>query len=452
MDVTSLYTSIPHSDGLIAVKHFLRLSSYKINATTILRLTELVLTLNSFQFGDDHYHQTRGVAMGTRMGPSYTCLFMGHIEEQIFSRYPGPLPDLFKRFIDDCFGVSTLPKTELQDFIQYVSNFHPSLKFTHVISETSLPFLDINVILQPGFNTISTSVHYKPTDSHSYLLFSSSHPKATKESIPFSQFLRLRRLCSQDEDFIKKTKDMSQFFMARGYPLTLIQQELERAMSVPRSQALNPKDETETDDRSIFTLTYHPHNIPVRNILRRNFSLLQEDPDLKDTFKKPPLAAFKRDKNLGDHLIRSVYHPVPRRLPPGNSKCHKPGCKTCPFICTFTIFQGPSGQQFEIKSHFTCQSTDLVYILSCSLCHKMYVGETYRTLNERFKEHRNSIITGKDTPIGIHFNSGIHSLSHVRVAAVWRNGSDDWLYRKFIESRVISRLGTLQPHGLNTKE
>ena len=33
---------------------------------------------------------------------------------------------------------------------------------------------------------------YKPTDSHSYLLYLSSHPSHVKNSIPFSQFVRLR--------------------------------------------------------------------------------------------------------------------------------------------------------------------------------------------------------------------------------------------------------------------
>ena len=45
------------------------------------------------------------------------------------------------------------------------------------------------------------NVFYKPTDSHSYLLYSSSHPSHVKNSIPFSQFLRLRRLCGDDSDF-----------------------------------------------------------------------------------------------------------------------------------------------------------------------------------------------------------------------------------------------------------
>ena len=36
---------------------------------------------------------------------------------------------------------------------------------------------------------------------HNYLLYSSSHLSHVKNSIPFSQFLRLRRLCSDDSDF-----------------------------------------------------------------------------------------------------------------------------------------------------------------------------------------------------------------------------------------------------------
>ena len=42
-------------------------------------------------------------------------------------------------------------------------------------------------------NNSLTSVHCKPTDSHSHLLYSSSHPSHVKNSIPYSQFLRLRR-------------------------------------------------------------------------------------------------------------------------------------------------------------------------------------------------------------------------------------------------------------------
>lgn len=40
----------------------------------------------------------------------------------------------------------------------------------------------------------TVTLHYKPTDSHNYLLHSSSHPQYVKDVIPFSQILRLWRL------------------------------------------------------------------------------------------------------------------------------------------------------------------------------------------------------------------------------------------------------------------
>ena len=45
----------------------------------LLRLAELVLTLNCFSFADN-YKQINGVAMGTKMGPRYANPFVGYIE------------------------------------------------------------------------------------------------------------------------------------------------------------------------------------------------------------------------------------------------------------------------------------------------------------------------------------------------------------------------------------
>ena len=78
MDITSLYTVIPNDDGLLALKHFLDLRTVKEpSSETLLRLAELVLTLNCFSFADSYFKQINGVAMGTKMGPSYANLFVG---------------------------------------------------------------------------------------------------------------------------------------------------------------------------------------------------------------------------------------------------------------------------------------------------------------------------------------------------------------------------------------
>ena len=81
MDVKSLYTVILNDEGPHALQHFFDLRPVLEPSTpTLLPLAELVLTLNCFSFGDQYFKQTTGVAMVTKMGPSYANLFVGHIE------------------------------------------------------------------------------------------------------------------------------------------------------------------------------------------------------------------------------------------------------------------------------------------------------------------------------------------------------------------------------------
>ena len=58
MDITSLYTVIPNCEGLLALKHFFDLRTVKNpSSETLLRLAELVLTLNCFSFAGSYYKQ-----------------------------------------------------------------------------------------------------------------------------------------------------------------------------------------------------------------------------------------------------------------------------------------------------------------------------------------------------------------------------------------------------------
>ena len=75
------------------LKHFFDHRTVKEpSSETLLRLAELVLTLNCFSFGGNYYKQTNSVAMDTQMGPSYVNLFGDYIEHQLFSQYHGPKP------------------------------------------------------------------------------------------------------------------------------------------------------------------------------------------------------------------------------------------------------------------------------------------------------------------------------------------------------------------------
>jgi len=158
--------------------------------------------------------------MGTKIGPSYANLFVGYLENQFFNQHNGPKPELYRRYIDDCIGATSSTREDLNQFITAVNSFHPALKYTWEISETSLAVLDIKDSIEG--DSLCTSVHYKPTDSHSYLLYSSLHPSHVKNSNPYSQFLRLRCLCSDDSAFSLESEKMCNFFNKRGYPASVV--------------------------------------------------------------------------------------------------------------------------------------------------------------------------------------------------------------------------------------
>ena len=86
-----VYTVIPNDENLQALEHFSDRPNVKEpSSETLLRLAELVLTLNCFSFGGNYYKQTNGLAMGTKMEPSYANFFIGFIKHQFFSQSMAP--------------------------------------------------------------------------------------------------------------------------------------------------------------------------------------------------------------------------------------------------------------------------------------------------------------------------------------------------------------------------
>ena len=189
---------------------------------------------------------------------------------------------------------------------------------------TFLKLRYLDIIL--SISGISTSVHYKDTDTHNYLHYTSSHPKHCKNGIPYSQFLRLRRLCSKDDDFLQKCQEMSTFFESHGYPSDLLQNARERVPSVTRQEALE-KRVRENEERIPLVLTYHPLSSRVKHILLNNFKILTRDPVTATIFPAPPVVAHRRDRSLRDILVHTSDRS--QTEVPGTFACRYPRCRTC---------------------------------------------------------------------------------------------------------------------------
>ena len=446
MDIKSLYTVIPNNGGLQALSYFLDQRTVKEPSTpTLTRLAELVLNLNAFSFNNQHYRQIGGVAMGSKMGPNYACLFVGYIEEQIRSNYTGFVPQLHKRYIDDVVGAAQCSRLDLEEFINYVSNYHPALQFTSNISELELPFLDIKLAIKN--NTLHTSVHYKETDTHNYLHHTSLHPDHCKKAIPYSQFLRLRRICSDNDDFVARTLEMKTYFLARGYPETSLDNDLRRVSAVPRDDALTPPSHRNDNagNKVPLVLTYNPFNTGTKRILLDNFDILSTDPETRRIFSEFPLVSYRRDKNLRDVLVHSSGY---SHTDAGTYPCGRPRCLTCKHTTPRTTVQGPK-TVYTIRDRFTCQSANVVYCIVCRRCSVLYIGETGRRLRERFSEHLRSIRNhSPGFPVAEHFNSPSHSLDDITVCGL-KQCSGGNTSRKQQEMRLIFEVGSLRPSGLN---
>ena len=454
-DVKSLYTVIPNRDGLIAVKFWLERYNFDMYPVrTVLRLVELVLCMNHFEFNGENYTQIRGVSMGTRMGPSYACLFMGWVEHNFFETYSDPVPETYKRYIDDSVGSQIVERSKLElerqnleRFIAAFNSFHEAVELTSEISEESLDCLDVILTVEEN-GCISTSIFYKPTDSHSYVDYSSNHPSNCLDSIPYSQFLRLRRICSDDSDFKVQCDTLSGFFRDRGYPQSVIDKSRARCERVDRRTALVPKQKAKLNKIPLVLPFYEIISKQISKIIFRNGRILSQDPDIGFLFRDKFISAYKNHKNIKQLTVRSKLPSLIEEIP-GNFPCGSNRCLTCPVLCAEPVISGPCGD-FDIKHSFSCTSSCVIYVISCTKCDVLYVGETGRTLRERKNGHFSDIRCNRieKNEVAEHFCSSPHNLqTDFAIRAVY--AVPDTHERRLFEAKLIRKLGTLKPLGMN---
>lgn len=273
------------------------------------------------------------------MRPNYAYLFVGYVEHQIREQYTGFISQLHKKYIADIVGAASCKREELESFIDFVSNFHPAFQSTSSITEIKLPSLDIN--LRISDDRIQPSVFYKGTDTHNYLHFSSAfHPDHCKCAIPYSQFLRLGRLCSDDDDFHVSSWKMITFFSQRGYPISLLENDLRRIATIRCPDALRPSQKNNTtDDRAPLVLTYHPFNTQIKRCLPRNFRILSTDQQTQKIFPHPLFVAYKRDISLRNMLVHSADNSSIGQS--GSRGCEPPRCHNCRYISPHTSLNAP---------------------------------------------------------------------------------------------------------------
>ena len=460
MNVSSLYTNIPNHEGITAVHRTLTQNSYngQVSIQSLTQLLKYVLHMNNFTFNEEHYLQVGGTAMGTRVAPSYANIFTSNLEEKLLRRAPHQ-PALYLRYIDDIFIIFTGSELELTEFIEYMNSQHVSIKFTAEYSKERVPFLDTWVIRDRD-NKLYTELFTKPTDTHNYLLYTSFHPKHCKNGGPYGEFLRIRRNCTLDDDYETHSTKRVEHYTQRGYPRTLLAEAKNKAQVKDRRQLLShtgQRDQTRSE-RIPLVVTYNPANPDFVKIL-------QLSKKCQEAFTEFPMVSYRRNKNLSDKLITSKVKKLDqtaRGLPtlpttiPHICMSKQFHCDICPkkdmpieYKSTFT------GRSYTGVLPYKCGTRNVIYLITCRKCAKQYIGQTCRTYRERIQEHKGYIRRKRmETATGKHFNlpghtkfdMNHHVISILRGACLRNNPK-----LLEMEDRLIERLRTMEPHGLNDK-
>jgi peptide-methionine (R)-S-oxide reductase len=469
IDVTSLYTNIPNSEGISACKNLLDLhrdNSEKPSNDNIIHLLEYVLHMNNFDFNDKHYLQVGGTAMGTRVAPSFANIFMADFEEKFVYNYHDQ-PFIWLRYIDDIFMIWNHGKQTLDNFLHHLNSCHHSIKFTVETSTTSLPFLDTQVKINQD-RSIYTDLYCKPTDAHNYLLFNSSHPKHLMRSLPYSQLLRIRRICTHMEDFDKNAKMIGQHFIRRLYPEDLIIDATLKARRKNRQELLQPNHTSQevNKNRHFVVSPFDPTCDPLRDIINDTWPLLGRTNTTESVYDNRPTFGYRRTSNLKDILVSAKIQSDSTseetiRLRNINRLCKARTCRYCPRLNKTGQISNPhTGDTFPTKTNITCNSNNLIYCIECTICSKLYVGQTKNTIKERFKSHFYGINNPahQDTTVSRHYSrpdhDGIKSLTIFVLDFITspQNSTSGKRLRDERELFWIHRLSSIAPLGLNSAD
>ena len=128
-------------------------------------------------------------------------------------------------------------------------------------------------------------------------------------------------------------------------------------------------------------------------------NLLGSSPVLHQIFKNYRMInPHKRYPNLGDILVRANFQD---NLTSNHYQVHNQVADYAPTSVKTTMHI----RNHTIKEPFNCNSTNLVYIITCDKCPTFYIRKTVRRLGDLMSNHLRSIAKNEqDNPVAQHFN------------------------------------------------
>ena len=452
-DITSLYTNMNIDRSLHCVNEIFKLYPDTSRPDKhILELLEISLHYNDFNFNNKFYLQTMGTAMGKRFAPALANIYLLEFDKNAQCNFEIK-PKLFFRYLDDIFFL--WPKTflkRLPEFEAFLNNLIPDISVKLEYSDKEIHFLDTTIFIHN--NTLQSKVYFKSTDTHQLLHKDSFHPRHTFRGLIKSQLIRYKRLSSFQEDYNDTCKTLFSILKRRGYSfseLKSLQYEIwhNHSYNTTNKYTSNRNSTTKQNnntDKELLPIIIDFNTVGQELALKYKNILKNYENILHIT----PIIAYKSYKNLGQLLTSSKLKN--NTITYAFNTCNSLHCLTCKLhTCSTEHFNSTyNKQKYTFSDNLYCHTKSIIYLITCTLCNKQYIGETSRSLRERISDHRHAITHNKPTTIGLHFNTGTHKIHNLHAIAIEciLTGETN---RKNREKFWQDKLKTIAPFGLNGK-
>ena len=165
--------------------------------------------------------------------------------------------------------------------------------------------------------------------------------------------------------------------LQRGF----FKQQVQRAKRLSWEELLTPATESTKSNstRTPFIVKYHPGLPNIGGILRDLHPMLRLPEKCGKAIREIPMLAFRKPKCLTDYLVRAKVEKQMIKAE-GSRSCGSSVCQICKndnflkFGNKFT--SNVTGKTYDIHCNLDCNSSNVVYLISCKSCDKQYVGST----------------------------------------------------------------------------
>ena len=275
--------------------------------------------------------------------------------------------------------------------------------------------------------------------------------------------MRIRRICSEDDDYDKESKILSQKLVDRGYPHHSVNEYITKVKGMQREETLVYK-EKEKQHKIPFITTYNKHTPDIKNIIDTCWDTLKVNKNIVGKFTEKPILSFRRNMNLKDLIgqTKLINNKVVRNSTKQIGKCSPCLTRTinkcCKNIQSTSVFKNRlTNRIFKIFHHVNCKSKFIIYLVECKKCHdKPYVGKTELMANERLNGHRSDARKHNSIPVDRHFLENGHNfetdfkmtiIEQINKPNLTKESKRQLLLKR--EDFWIQKLQTLSPNGFN---